>query len=93
MLRFDVGEDLLHYCCNVDRVTVYATAPVNVAVGSRILRQIAAGAGDGGQEALWVLTAVAPPMSTLSLKLFGDLLESRCRVKDCDYATDSVMAE
>ena len=50
MLRFDVGEDLLHYCCNVDRVTVYATAPVNVAVGARILRQIAAGAGDGGQE-------------------------------------------
>jgi len=44
MLRFDVGEDLLHYCCNVDRVTVYATAPVNVAVGARILRQIGAGA-------------------------------------------------
>jgi hypothetical protein len=50
MLRFDVGEDLLHYYCNVDRVTVYATAPVNVAVGARILRQIAAGARDGGQE-------------------------------------------
>jgi hypothetical protein len=50
MLRFDVGEDLLHYYCNVDRVTVYATAPVNVAVGARILRQIGAGARDGGQE-------------------------------------------
>jgi hypothetical protein len=47
MLRFDVGEDLLHYYCNVDRVTVYATAPVNVAVGARILRQIGAGARDG----------------------------------------------
>ena len=33
MLRFDVGEDLLHYYCNVDRVTVYATAPVNVQSG------------------------------------------------------------
>jgi hypothetical protein len=50
MLRFDVGEDLLHYYCNVHRVTVYATAPVNVAVGARILRQIGAGARDGGQE-------------------------------------------
>ena len=50
MLRFDVGEDLLHYYCNVDRVTVYATAPVNVAVGARILRQIGAGARDGDQE-------------------------------------------
>src|SRR6202040_507246 len=50
MLRFDVGEDLLHYYCNVDRVTVYATAPVNVAIGARILRQIGAGARDGGQE-------------------------------------------
>src|ERR1700720_5035629 len=49
-LRFDVGEDLLHYYCNVDRVMVYATAPVNVAVGARILRQIGAGARDGGQE-------------------------------------------
>ena len=44
MLRFDVGEDLLHYYCNVDRVTVYATAQVNVAVVARILRQIGAGA-------------------------------------------------
>jgi hypothetical protein len=51
MLRFDVGEDLLHYYCNVDRVTVYATAPVNVAVGARILRQIGAGARDGGNQA------------------------------------------
>ena len=50
MLRFDVGEDPLHYYCNVERVTVYATAPVNVAVGARILRQIGAGARDGGQE-------------------------------------------
>ena len=50
MLRFDVGEDLLHYYCDVDRVTVYPTAPVNVAVGAGILRQIGAGAGDGGQE-------------------------------------------
>src|SRR5260370_36124612 len=50
MLRFDVGEDLLHYCCNVDCVTVHATAPANVAVGARILRQIGAGARDGGQE-------------------------------------------
>src|ERR1700724_3139361 len=50
MLRFDVGEDLLHYYCNVGRVTVYATAPVNVAVGARVLRQIGAGARDGGQE-------------------------------------------
>ena len=25
MLRFDVGEDLLHYHCSVDRLTVYAT--------------------------------------------------------------------
>jgi hypothetical protein len=50
MLRFDVGEDLLHYYSNVDRVTVYATAPVNVAIGARILRQIGAGARDGGQE-------------------------------------------
>ena len=25
VLRFDVGEDLLHYDCNVDRLTVYAT--------------------------------------------------------------------
>jgi hypothetical protein len=32
VLQFDVGEDLLHYYCNVDRLTVYATAPVNVAV-------------------------------------------------------------
>jgi hypothetical protein len=31
MLRFDVGEDLSHYYCNVDRVTVYATAPVKAA--------------------------------------------------------------
>jgi hypothetical protein len=44
VLRFDVGEDLLHYYCNVHRLTVYATAPVNVAVGARILRQIDAGA-------------------------------------------------
>jgi hypothetical protein len=50
MLRFDVGEDLLYYYCNVDRLTVYATAPVNVAVGARMLRQIGAGARDGGQE-------------------------------------------
>jgi hypothetical protein len=46
-MRFDVGEDLLHCYCNVDRVTVYATAPVNVAVGARILRQIDAGARGG----------------------------------------------
>ena len=44
VLRFDVDEDLLHYYCNVDRLTVYATAPVNVAVGARIPRQIVAGA-------------------------------------------------
>jgi len=52
MLRFDVGEDLLHYCCNVDRVTVYATAPVNVAVGARILRQIGAGARDADETGI-----------------------------------------
>jgi hypothetical protein len=28
VLRFDVAEDLLHYYCNGDRLTVYATAPV-----------------------------------------------------------------
>jgi DNA-binding transcriptional LysR family regulator len=30
MLRFDVGEDLLHYYCNVDRLTVYATLPLGL---------------------------------------------------------------
>jgi hypothetical protein len=50
MLRFNVGGDLLHYCCNVDWVTAYATALANVAVRQVRLRQIGAGARHRGSR-------------------------------------------
>jgi len=71
MLRFDVGEDLLHYYCNVDRVTVYATAPVNVQSGqeycvkSALARETGAGSielAEAGYRAAIGGTAAAYPV-------------------------------
>ena len=67
MLRFDVGEDLLHYYCNVDRLTVYATLPLGL--------DAAASLGDdvSGRLRINLARAVLP---LLANRLLPDFLEA-----------------